>query len=97
VEGRGGGADRARERVGELREICEIWKGTGEVKARLKWVEGLEALVDDEIQKKEEGRKKGVGGRQEVRRETSTVRGQSDGGGSGPGFLRRLREEIYLE
>lgn len=96
-DGRGGGADRARERLGELREICEIWKGTGEARARLKWVEGLEALVDDEIQKKEEGRRKGVGGRQEVRRETSTVRGQSDGGGSGPGFLRRLREEIYLE
>lgn len=89
--------DRARERVGELREICELWKGTGEEKARLRWVDGLELMVDDEIQKQEEGRRKGAGGRQEVRRETSAVRGQGDVGGSGPGFLRRLREEIYLD
>lgn len=97
AEGRGGGADRARERVGELREICEIWKGTGEEKARLKWLEGLELAVDDEIRKKEEEGRKGAGGRQEARRETSAVRGQGDVGGSGTGFLRRLREEIYLE
>lgn len=92
AEGRGGGVDRARERVGELREICELWKGTGEEKARLRWVDGLELMVDDEIQKKDEGRRKGAGGR-----ETSAVRGQGDVGGSGPGFLRRLREEIYLD
>lgn len=88
--------NRARDRVRELRDICEIWKGSGEEKARLKWVDGLELMVEDDIRRKEEGGKGGRGS-QEVRRETSAVRGQSDVGESGPGFLRRLREEIYME
>lgn len=97
ADGRGGGIERARRRIEELREICEIWKGTGEEKARLKWVNGLEVMVDDEVRMKEEGKRKGTGGKKELKRETSAVRAQTDGGGSGPGFLRRLRDEIYME
>lgn len=97
IDGRGGGIERARQRIEELREICNLWKGTGEEKARLKWVDGLEVMVDDEVRMKEEGKRKGIGGKKELKRETSAMRGQTDGGGSGPGFLRRLRDEIYVE
>lgn len=97
VDGRGGGIERALVRIKELREICVIWKGTGEERARTKWVDGLEGMVEDEVRKKEEGRRRVGGGRQEVRRETSAVRAAGDASGSGPGFLRRLREEIYME
>ncbi len=97
VEGRGGGIERAKERIADLRDLCVIWKGTGEERARLKWIDGLEQLVDDEVRKKAEGKRRVGGVRPEVKRDTSAVRGISDASGSGPGFLRRLREEIYME
>lgn len=97
AEGRGGGADRARERVAELRELCAIWKGTGEEKTRTKWVDGLEQMVDDEARKKEEGKRKGDKVRTEMRRDASSVRSTIEATGSGPGFLRRLKDEIYME
>lgn len=96
AEGRGGGAERARARVAELRELCAIWKGTGEEKARTKWVDGLEQMVDDDVRRKEESKRKGEGGvKPDLRKDTSTIKATSDA--SGPGFLRRLREEIYME
>lgn len=97
MDGRGGGIERARGRIEGLREICEIWKGTGEEKARLKWVDGLEVMVDDEIRIKEEGKRKGNGGKKESKREMNAMSNPTDVGGSGPGFLRRLRDEIYME
>ena len=100
LDGRGNGTERARERISELRNVCEIWKGTGEERGRGRWVDGLEDMVDGEARKREEGRKKnGVSGSgQGARRETSAVRsGDVTSGGGGPGFLRRLREEIYME
>ncbi len=87
----------ARARVAELRDVCEIWKGTSEERARGKWVDGLEAVLEGR-----EGRGKASGGRPLLeKREGSAVRGvDTSGGGSGgagPGFLRRLRDEIYME
>lgn len=105
TEGRGGGVERAMERIGELREVCVIWKGTSEERARTKWVNGLEAIVEDEVRRREEGKRRGpvggaVGG-QGVRREVSAVKGLADAGevsrSGTPGFLRRLRDEIYAE
>ncbi len=84
----------AKARVQELRDVCEIWKGTGEERARGRWVDGLEAVVEDR-----EGRGK-AGGRPRLveKREGSAVRGvETSGSGAGPGFLRRLRDEIYME
>lgn len=86
--------ERARERVEELREACRIWKGTGEEEARGKWVDGLELLVEERA-----GGWKGEGGGQ-MKREGSAVRGikvAEASSGGGPGFLRRLRDEIYME
>ena len=97
AEGRGGGLERSRQRIADLRELCIIWKGTGEEKARLRWIDNLEQTVDDEVKRKEEGKRKGNAVRPEVKRDASAIRGTNDASGSGPGFLRRLREEIYME
>lgn len=89
---RGDGA-AARARVRELRDVCEIWKGTSEERARGRWVDGLEAVVEDR-----EGRGKAGGGHGLEKREGSAVRGvETSASGGGPGFLRRLRDEIYMD
>ncbi|KAL2058004.1 hypothetical protein ABVK25_001622 [Lepraria finkii] len=86
TEGRGGGVERARARIEELRDVCVIWKGTSEERARAKWVDGLEAMVEEEVRKREEGRRKGqavaVGGMGtgQGRREGSAVKGLADPG-----------------
>lgn len=83
----------AKARVQELRDMCEIWKGTGEERARGKWVDGLEAVVEDR-----EGSGKASARPRIEKREGSAVRGvETSGSGAGPGFLRRLRDEIYME
>lgn len=94
-----GEIENARARVAELRDVCVIWKGTGEERARGRWVDGLEVLVEEDIRKREEGRRRAGG--TAVRRETSREKtlGDADLGRSGTptGFLRRLRDEIYME
>ncbi|KAI4249342.1 MAG: hypothetical protein L6R42_009042 [Xanthoria sp. 1 TBL-2021] len=122
-----GDIEKARERVGELKACVEVWKGTGEEKARGKWVgevegwveevgggmvrrglvrgegagggvgkgdgNGKDRVVGDEI-KKGDGEKRiggGGGGRGGVEPAAPARTG------SGAGFLRRLRDEIYME
>ena len=97
ADGRGGGTTRARERIAELRDLCMIWKGTGEERARLKWVDGLDQLIDDEIRKNEDGKRRSGGLKPEAKRDSSSGKSLGDNSGNGPGFLRRLREEIYME
>lgn len=103
-----GEVENAQQRVAELRDVCVIWKGTGEERARGRWVDGLEAIVDGEIQRKEDGRRRGGTGNGQapgIRREGSAMRSAvnvdaaADTGRSGTptGFLRRLRDEIYME
>lgn len=95
-EGRGGGVERARERVRELREVVGVWKGTGEERARGRWVEGLEGMVDEERRERRVPAAQGQG-----RREGSAVRGfvgvEPEVRSGTPGFLRRLRDEIYMD
>ena len=43
------GSERAAERVMQLRECVEVWKGTGEEKARSKFVDELEGLVEERV------------------------------------------------
>lgn len=103
------GVEKAWARVAELREVVGVWKGTGEEKARAKWVEGLARLVEEE----EEERKRSEGAALGRRRGASAVAGRKAAGeeqqqqgrpsaeiSRGPGFLRnlqRLREEIYMD
>ena len=99
-----GEIENAQKRGAELRDVCVIWKGTAEEKARAKWVDGLEVLIEDDIKKREQGRRKKIGENRDtpsVTRDSSAIRGlvDADTGRSGTptGFLRRLRDEIYME
>ena len=111
---RAGNADGAREKVRALREVCAVWKGTREEKARGKWVEGLEVLVgiredEKEVERarererereKQKGRREQSLGRAAVGAGAGTEtqsRSGTPGIGVGSGFLRRLRDEIYLD
>jgi len=88
VRGGNEGLKRARERVAALREMVGVWKGTGEEKARMKVVEGLEGMVEE----RRRGAEVGGGARREQ------AEGRTGGGGRGfLGGLQRLREEIYME
>ena len=103
---------RARARVKELRDCVAVWRGTSEERARGKWVGEVEGWVEGFLVGKGEGsgggevvkRKMGDGerggglvvggggGRNGVEQGTTPART-----GSGAGFLRRLREEIYMD
>lgn len=92
------GLERAAARVMQLRECVGVWKGTGEEKARSKFVDGLEGIVEERARRQ---------ARHESEKELSgSLAGEarSDGKGAtvgvGPGLFRnlqRLREEIYMD
>lgn len=46
-EGGEGGVSAARRKVEELRDLLEVWRGTGEERARGRYVEGLVGLIDE--------------------------------------------------
>lgn len=91
------GVERAVERVREVRACLGLWKGTGEEKARKKFVDGLEKMVEERTK-----RRTGVADEKvtsgQVNEETKIdVKPMPS---RGPGLLRnlqRLREEIYME
>ncbi|KAL1877660.1 hypothetical protein Plec18167_004626 [Paecilomyces lecythidis] len=101
------GLEAARKRVEKMRELATVWKGSVEERARNRFVDGLENMVEDrrkvlERQLKERER------RDEPRRQRSQRKNRSsmdqgrddDSGGPAGGLFRnlqRLRDEIYLE
>ncbi|KAI4232338.1 MAG: hypothetical protein LQ349_005087 [Xanthoria aureola] len=103
---------RARARVQELRDCVGVWQGTSEERARGKWVGEVEGWVEGfvgkgegsgggEVVKRKMGDVErggglvvgGGGGRNGVEQQGTTPART----GSGAGFLRRLREEIYMD
>jgi hypothetical protein len=90
------GVVAAEERVEELRKLAGVWKGTAEEKARLKFVDSLSKVVQDKRKEEENKGTFGIQGQNEenggnVPRKTATKSGGS------AGFLRRLRDEMYLD
>lgn len=97
------GLDAAAHRVAEYRRLALVWKGTGEEKARAKFVDTLTKMVDE--------RKKALDGRGQPRntraegllRPLSAMgrpsKGPSEGGGAAGLFrnLQRLKDDLYLE
>lgn len=97
----------------ELRECVGVWRGTGEERARGKWVAEVEGWVEGEVGRgKRRGGGAGAGAgagagtdtggggeRESAQRDEERAGGEELPGrtGSGAGFLRRLRDEIYLE
>lgn len=104
------GVLKAAEMVQELRTCVELWKGTTEEKARGKFVEELEEMVEEARRKNREANRvketlkispqpKGspLAG---IDRDIPALPSRHADTASGPGFLRnlqRLRDEIYLE
>ena len=94
VTGDEAGSEAAMVRIQALRDLAEVWKGTGEEKARAKFVDGLVRLVEE--------RQRAVESAAGQRR-----RGGRSGGVSKPppaqksggllDNLQRIRENIYLE
>ncbi|OQE19872.1 hypothetical protein PENSTE_c014G01272 [Penicillium steckii] len=93
------GLEAATRRVEALRTLATVWKGSAEDKARQRFVDTLERIVEerrrilDHQQTMTEQSQRGPKSRSEQRRD-------SDSGGPGGGLFRnlqRLREEIYLE
>ncbi|KAI9728902.1 MAG: hypothetical protein M1834_007160 [Cirrosporium novae-zelandiae] len=107
------GVEAASKRVEALRNLATVWKGTAEEKARNKFVDGLEKLVEDRrtnlMATKPDLGTRGNSQSNQNRRSSSLPRGirQADQGRDerssnegGLGFMRnlqRLREEIYLD
>ncbi|KAK3397317.1 hypothetical protein B0T20DRAFT_415890 [Sordaria brevicollis] len=60
------GVEEAAKRVGELKELVKVWKGTAEEKGRAKFVEGLARMVEERhaalVRELESGARKGLGG-----------------------------------
>ncbi|KIX03256.1 uncharacterized protein Z518_06808 [Rhinocladiella mackenziei CBS 650.93] len=97
------GLEAASQRVEEYRQLAMLWKGTGEEKARNKFVDSLAKVVED--------RKKALDGRATPRharpdgtRRSSSAMGRNpklsnEGGGAAGLFrnLQRLKDDLYLE
>jgi len=97
------GLEAASRKMGDYRQLALLWKGTGEEKARAKFVDSLAKMVED--------RRKTVDGRQMPRnartdglhRPASTMgrysKASTEGGGAAGLFrnLQRLKDDLYLE
>lgn len=91
------GVERAVERVREVRACLGLWKGTGEEKARMRFVDGLEKMVEERTRSKIGAADEKVTSGQANEETRSDVKPMPS---RGPGLLRnlqRLREEIYME
>ena len=94
------GLEAASRRVQHYRQLAMLWKGTGEEKARLKFVESLTRLVDD--------RKKMIDAHEAARNNRSdssdrfgsgtgrNLKGANEAGGAA-GLFRRLKDDLYFE
>lgn len=103
ADNRAEGHDAALARVAALRELAEVWKGTAEEKARVRFVEGLANLADSRLREleREDGsrfrtaspRKVGSTATAKIGQNTSEKKG-------GMGFLdnlHRMRSNISFE
>ncbi|KIX99839.1 uncharacterized protein Z520_04475 [Fonsecaea multimorphosa CBS 102226] len=98
------GLEAASQRVEEYRQLAMLWKGTGEEKARVKFVDSLVKLVEE--------RRKTLDARERARnpkvassvRSSSAMdrnpRGSNEGSSGAAGLFRnlqRLKDDLYLE
>ncbi|KAJ5103569.1 hypothetical protein N7532_004098 [Penicillium argentinense] len=93
------GLEAATRRVEALRILATVWKGSAEEKARHRFVDTLERIVD-ERRRILDHQQATAGQSMRGPRSRSEQRRDSDSGAPGGGLFRnlqRLREEIYLE
>lgn len=96
------GLEAASQRVEEYRQLAMLWKGTGEERARLKFVDTLTKIVEDR-KKVLDGRAarnaKGDASDRSSSAAGRTQKGLSETGGAAGLFrnLQRLKDDLYLE
>ncbi|GAB1193329.1 hypothetical protein APSETT444_002532 [Aspergillus pseudonomiae] len=91
------GLEAATRRVEALRGLATVWKGTAEEKARARFVDSLEKMIDDR-RRTLENQGKTNSSQQQGRPPVGHRRQESEGPAGGIfKNLQRLREEIYLE
>jgi hypothetical protein len=97
------GVQAADARIGELRSLAQLWEGTAEEKARFKIVESLQKLADEKRKSlgkaSADARKSGTSPARGMDYrygglDTARLTGES---GSGYGFLRNLKNEVYMD
>ncbi|KPI35798.1 uncharacterized protein AB675_11112 [Cyphellophora attinorum] len=92
------GLEAASRRVEEYRQLAGLWKGTSEEKVRIRFVEGLQRLVDD---RKRNLEARGISERSRTGSPHRTASAQGrparhDGGGLFRN-LARLKDDLYLD
>lgn len=104
LEGNGyAGLEAASRKVEEYRQLAMVWKGTGEEKSRLKFVESLAKLVEDRkkvLDAREASRNvKSDGSARSSSATGRNVRGANENSGAAGLFrnLQRLKDDLYLE
>lgn len=96
------GVEAASKQVQVLRSLAQVWKGTAEERARNRFVDGLEKLVEDRrtiIESSSQSQRQGDESRSSSRTGLDQ-KNRRDAVSSGGGLFRnlqRLRDEIYLE
>ena len=87
------GADgivKARQRIAELRDLCEVWKGTAEEKARLRFVDGLQKMIDDK--EREIERRESMDNKTEQAQAQPQTQQQATSNVGGYGFINHLQK-----
>jgi hypothetical protein len=111
--GEGGGAEAAATRIQALRDLAQVWKGTAEEKARVRFVESLVKLAEEkqnalaqqqqqQQNRQRAGRSGSASGSAQNRGATSAqaqapAQQQKSGGGGFLDNLARIRENISFE
>jgi len=97
------GLDAATRRVGEYKQLALVWKGTGEERARAKFVDTLAKMVEDR-RKTLDGRgpprnARGEGLLRPLSAMGRSPKGPNESGGAAGLFrnLQRLKDDLYLE
>lgn len=82
-----------RNKVQEYRDLSQVWTGTNEEKARNRFVDGLQELFDQAEARKSTSPQKSTMSHKPGKVPAGSGLPVSNSGG----FLRRLRDEIYLD
>lgn len=96
------GLEAASKQVQVLRSLSRVWKGTAEERARARFVDSLEKLVEDRrtmIESSSQTQRQSDSSRSssQTRMDPKTRRDAVSSGGGLFRNLQRLRDEIYLE
>lgn len=84
------GIAKARARIAELRGLCDVWKGTAEEKSRLRFIDGLQKMIDDK--EREIERRGSMDNKTEQMQAQPQPQQQSTSNLGGYGFINHLQK-----